>query len=45
MTESVIQAESFTIDFSMFYMIVLKINLNTSSMSLSMIIISAFEFK
>ena len=45
MTESIIQPESFPKDFCMFDIIVVKTDWNTSSMSLSLIIIFAFEFE
>ena len=43
MTESIIQSEPFPKDFCMFNITVLKIDLNITSMSLSLIIVSAFE--
>ena len=45
MTESIIQPEPFREDFCMLDIIVEKIHSSTSSMSLSLKIISAFEFK
>ena len=42
MTESIIQPETFPTDFCMFAIIVVQSDLNTFSMSLSSIIISAF---
>ena len=45
MTESRIQPELCPRDFCMFDVILLQIDLNTLSMSLSLIIVSAFEFK
>ena len=45
MTESIIQPEPFREDFCMLDIIVEKIYSSTSSMSLSLKIISAFEFK
>ena len=45
MTESIIQPEPFREDFCMLDIIVEKIHSSTSSMSLSLKIISTFEFK
>ena len=45
MTESIIQPEPFPRDFHMFDMIAVSIDSNTSSMSLSLIILSLFELK
>ena len=45
MTESIIKPEVFPKDFCIFDIIVVQIDSNTSSMSLSLIIISAFEFE
>ena len=45
MTESVIHPEPIPKDFCMFAIIVVWIDLNTLSMSLSLIIISAFELQ
>ena len=45
MTESLIQSEPFPRDICMFVIIVVKIDSNTLSMSLSFIIISAFQFE
>ena len=45
MTESVIQPEPFPRNSCMFDVIVLQFNSNTSSMSLSLRIVSPFEFE
>ena len=45
MTESIIQPEHCRKDFCMFDIAVLWIDLNASSMSLSSIIVPAFEFE
>ena len=45
MTESITQHEPFLKDFCMFAIIVVWIDLNLLSMSLSLIIISAFELE
>ena len=45
MTESVIQPELLYRDFCITDIIVLEIDSNTSSMPLSLIIVSAFEFE
>ena len=44
-TESTIQPESLPKDFCMFIIIAVSIDLNTSSMSFSLIIISAYELE
>ena len=44
MTKSIIQPEPFPNDFCRLDMIAVQIDSSTSSMSLSLIIISAFEF-
>ena len=45
MTESIIPPELFPRDFHMFDMIAVQVDSNTSSMSLSLIIVSLFELK